>query len=163
MLIAMMKCSARVSLALSCGLLLASCQDCSGSSPAQSKPRLVRGGLPVAPFVAQQLQKGGGGTTIVYVGASWCEPCQYFHRALEAGELDESLKGVHFLEYDYDASRAALDADGYGSRMLPLFALPGADGRAGARSIEGSIKGPAAVTNIVERLQALLAPPAGSR
>ena len=41
-------------------------------------------------------------TLIVYVGASWCEPCQYFHAALDEGTLDASLAGVRLLEFDMD-------------------------------------------------------------
>ena len=41
--------------------------------------------------------------------------------------------------------------------MIPLFALPGADGRASGKQIEGSVKGEAAVGEISPRLAALLA------
>jgi thiol-disulfide isomerase/thioredoxin len=120
-------------------------------------PRFLPGALPVAPFVAEQLLGAPAGRTLVYAGASWCEPCQRFHHAVEAGELDAELRGVRFIEYDYDTAKDALEADGYRSRLIPLFAVPGPDGRASARSISGSIKGEGAVRNIVPRLQALLA------
>jgi thiol-disulfide isomerase/thioredoxin len=125
---------------------------------APRKPSIVHGQVPVAAFVAEQLQHSHGTTTLVYVGASWCEPCQRFHRALEAGELDTTLPGLQFIEFDYDTAKAELDADGYSSKLIPLFALPNPDGRASSHSIEGSIKGPAAVDNIVPRLQQLLEP-----
>ncbi|HEX2675210.1 MAG TPA: thioredoxin, partial [Polyangiales bacterium] len=85
------------------------------------------------------------------------EPCQRFHHALEAGELDQQLQGTRFIDYDLDTYKAQLDADGYSSRLIPLFAVPQPDGRAGDRRIEGSIKGEGAVGNLVPRLRALIA------
>jgi thiol-disulfide isomerase/thioredoxin len=123
------------------------------------KPRFLPGAMPVAPFVAEQLLAAPGTRIVVYVGASWCEPCERFHRALEAGELDADLRGVRFIEYEHDAANAALESDGYRSRLIPLFALPQADGRCSQRTLEGSIKGDGAVQNILPRLQALLASP----
>ncbi len=124
---------------------------------AQGKPRLVPGALPVAPFVAEQLLADPSAHTIVYVGASWCEPCQRFHRALQNGELDAALPGTRFIDYDYDLANAALEADGYHSQLIPLFALPTSDGKSSGRTIEGSIKGDGAVDNIMPRLRQLLA------
>jgi thiol-disulfide isomerase/thioredoxin len=120
------------------------------------KPRLIAGAMPVAPFVAEQLAKPGNATTIVYVGASWCEPCRHFHQALQAGEYDAAFQNVRFIEYDHEVAGKALVADGYTSKLLPLFAIPQTDGRCSARSIEGSVKGPAAVQDLHERLRALL-------
>lgn len=95
---------------------------------------------------------------LVYVGASWCEPCQYFHHAVEDGTLDDSLAGVRLLEFDLDRDRDRLVAAGYSSRMIPLFVIPAPDGHAGPRRIEGGVKGPAAVDNLRERLAPLLRP-----
>jgi thiol:disulfide interchange protein len=93
---------------------------------------------------------------LVYVGASWCEPCQYFHAAVEDGTLDDNLAGVRLLEFDLDQDKDRLAAAGYGSQMIPLFVVPGPDGRAGPRRTEGGVKGPAAVENLRARLVALL-------
>ena len=94
---------------------------------------------------------------LVYVGASWCEPCRRFHDALGAGELDATLPNLRFLEFDYDRSKPALERAGYVSRLIPLFAIPNADGTASAQRMEGSIKGPSAVAqNLVPRLKELL-------
>jgi len=68
------------------------------------------------------------------------------------------LTGVHVVEFDLDVSREALRDAGYVSKLIPLFVLPNADGRASERAIEGSVKGPDAVTtNLAPRLAALLA------
>ncbi|MCX4239281.1 TlpA family protein disulfide reductase [Paraliomyxa miuraensis] len=94
---------------------------------------------------------------VVYVGATWCEPCQAFHEAVERGELDQALAGVRFLEFDSDHDGARLQAADYSGRYIPRFVLPGPDGRGSAQRIEGGIKGPGAVANLMERLEPLLA------
>jgi len=127
-----------------------------------SGPLFVRGptgGQPVAPFVAAEVAKGKTQSygVLVYVGATWCEPCQSFHRAALAGELDELLAGVHLVEFDLDADREPLESAGYRSRLIPLFAVPNTDGTASEHRIEGSIKGPEAMKqNLVPRLKAFL-------
>jgi len=94
---------------------------------------------------------------LVYVGATWCEPCQVFHRAVEAGKLDAELANVRFLEFDSDKDARKLDLAGYGGAMIPRFALPGSDGRGTDAKIEGGVKGEAAVGHIMGRLKDLLA------
>lgn len=93
---------------------------------------------------------------LVYVGATWCEPCQYFHRAAVAGELDDALPRMALLEFDRDQDGERLEAAGYGSRMIPLFVVPGDDGRGTDRRIEGSIHGPGSPDEIAPRLRAVL-------
>jgi thiol-disulfide isomerase/thioredoxin len=126
------------------------------------RPEFVRGptgGAPIAPFVKDELARGKATRhgVLVYVGATWCEPCQRFHQAVQAGELDETLDGVRLIEFDLDEDREILQSSGYSSRLIPLFALPNADGTGSARKIEGSVKGPNAVEqNLLPRLQAFL-------
>ena len=93
---------------------------------------------------------------LVYVGATWCEPCQYFHDAAAAGELDSAFPGLRLVEFDLDRDREALARARYASKMIPLFALPREDGSGSGEQIEGSIKGPGAVAQITPRLKALL-------
>lgn len=94
---------------------------------------------------------------VVYVGATWCEPCQAFHDAVERGELDQALAGVRFVEFDSDRDGQRLRVAGYAGRFIPRFVVPREDGRAGNQRMEGGIKGPGAVNNIMERLGPLLA------
>ena len=118
------------------------------------------GGADLAAFVQGELVESRrlGRTVVVYVGASWCEPCRRFHDALEAKELDGDLAGVDFIEMDLDADGDALRRAGYVSDMIPLFALPRGDGTSSGRHVEGSIKGPGAVRrNLLPRLRGLLA------
>jgi len=97
-----------------------------------------------------------GRTVVVYVGATWCEPCQYFHHAAERGELDSVFPRTTLLEFDLDRDRERLVAAGYVSKYIPLFALPGPDGAASGKQIEGGIKGDGGVGYIVGRLTEML-------
>lgn len=96
---------------------------------------------------------------LVYVGASWCEPCQAFHAAAAAGKLDATLPGLTLLEFDLDRDNDRLTAAGYTSELVPLFAVPGADGRASGRATSGAYKGGNYVAQLAPRIQALLKPP----
>jgi thiol:disulfide interchange protein len=128
----------------------------------RAKPELARRSAPQAPlqqFVQQHVEEAdaSGKRVLVYVGASWCEPCKRFHKALESGKLDEALAGTKFIEFDADSDRAELREAGYASKYIPLFSVPDQSGHASGRAIEGSIKGDAAVTeDLVPRLLALL-------
>jgi thiol-disulfide isomerase/thioredoxin len=136
---------------------------------APARPDLIpapAGAADVTPFIAGEVARARASTrrVLVYVGASWCEPCRRFHDALSAGELDRPLAGWRFVEFDYDADHVALERAGYTSQLIPLFTLPKPDGSASDRHIEGSIKGPAAVAqNLLPRLRELIAEPAPRR
>lgn len=93
---------------------------------------------------------------LIYVGAPWCEPCQRFREAAQRGELDGLLPPMVLLEFDADVDSVRLKEAGYSSRLIPLMALPGPDGRASGQHMEGSIKGEGAVAQMTPRLQALL-------
>jgi thiol:disulfide interchange protein len=127
-----------------------------------AKPKLEHRSQPQAPleqFVQQNVEEAdaSGMRVLVYVGATWCEPCQRFHKSLESGELDDALAGTKFIEFDVDRDRSELRAAGYASKYIPLFSVPDQSGHASGRAIEGSIKGDGAVRqNLVPRLLALL-------
>ena len=128
----------------------------------RAKPELLHRSGPPAPleqFVQQQVEEAdaSGKRVLVYVGATWCEPCQRFHKALASGQLDEVLAGTRFVEFDADRDRAELRQAGYASKYIPLFSVPDPNGHASGRAIEGSIKGDSAVQqDLVPRLLALL-------
>jgi thiol-disulfide isomerase/thioredoxin len=127
-----------------------------------AKPKLEhRAGIqaPLEQFVQQHVEEAdaSGMRVLVYVGATWCEPCQRFHKSLESGELDDALAGTKFIEFDADRDRAELRDAGYASKYIPLFSVPDQSGHASGHAIEGSIKGDNAVRqNLVPRLLALL-------
>lgn len=93
---------------------------------------------------------------VVYVGAAWCEPCRRFHEAAARGDLDGIFPGLTLLEFDLDRDRERLNAAGYASKYIPLFALPGPDGSASGKQVEGGVKGEGAVAFMTPRLEALL-------
>lgn len=132
------------------------------SARVKGPPRFIAAPLELAavePFIQEQSRRSrnAGARTLVYVGASWCEPCQRFHAAVERGELDALLAGTNLVEFDDDRHSAALHRAGYAFEFIPVLAIPDADGRSSGRLLSGSIAGPAAVDgNIVPRLQALL-------
>jgi thiol-disulfide isomerase/thioredoxin len=113
----------------------------------------------VAAVVKDQREKAksDGRDLVVYVGAKWCEPCQHFHKAAAAGELDGEFPDLTILEFDLDEDRDRLTTAGYASQFIPLFAMPGADGRASDKKFEGAVKGNGAVAHIAPRLRKLLA------
>jgi thiol-disulfide isomerase/thioredoxin len=102
-------------------------------------------------------ERAEGRTMLVYVGATWCEPCQRFHHAVERGELDAAFPRLSFLAFDADKDGEALANGGYFSRLIPLMALPNADGKASGKQIEGSVKGEGALGDLQPRLRALIA------
>lgn len=105
---------------------------------------------------AREQARAAGRTLVVYVGATWCEPCRYFHEAAGKGELDRAFPNLTLLEFDLDADRGRLERAGYLSNFVPLFVLPGDDGRPSSKRFEGSVKGPRAVADITPKLRALL-------
>ncbi len=96
-----------------------------------------------------------GHKLVVYVGATWCMPCKVFHQAAVSGDLDAELPPATFLEFDADRDGDRIERAGYRSRYIPLFAIPGPDGKM-LRSIEGSIKGAGAAGEIAPRLRKLV-------
>lgn len=112
----------------------------------------------VAPLVmdAAAKAKAGGRKLVVYVGATWCEPCQKFHQAANKGELDKTLGDVSFLEFDADRDKERLEKAGYTSTYIPLFVIPDAQGKATARRVEGGIKGETVVAYLTRRIRAII-------
>jgi hypothetical protein len=130
------------------------------ATPTRADVALAPDGADEVPALVQEQLKRAkreGRELLVYVGATWCEPCTRFHKAVEAGELDATFPALRLYEFDLDRDRDRLDRAGYGSRMIPLFVVPADDGQGSPLRIEGSIKGEGAVKDITPRLQALLA------
>lgn len=94
---------------------------------------------------------------LLYAGAPWCEPCRFFHEAVDRGELTGRVGALDLVAFDGQVDAERMLLSGYESQLIPLFAVPGPDGKASGRHIEGSIKGPGAVEDLVPRLKALLA------
>jgi thiol-disulfide isomerase/thioredoxin len=134
-------------------------RDAVAASAHASKVTILKpGGGDAASVIREELArtKASGRDLVVYVGATWCEPCQRFHHAAERGELDADFPTLTLLEFDLDVDGERLARAGYTSELVPLFVVPENDGRASARRFEGSIKGDRAVANIAPRLRALI-------
>jgi len=116
-------------------------------------------GSDVPRIVSDEREKAtsDGRELVVYVGATWCEPCQNFHKAAAKGELDGEFPDLTLLEFDLDEDRDRLSAAGYVGQYIPLFAMPDASGRASDKKFEGSVKGSGTVANIAPRLRKILA------
>ncbi|WP_434043687.1 MULTISPECIES: TlpA family protein disulfide reductase [Sorangium] len=124
---------------------------------AEVVPAPEGGEVPALVQEARDRARREGRELVVYVGASWCEPCTRFHDAVKAGQLDASFPALRLLEFDLDRDHDRLAEAGYASEMIPLFVVPGADGRGTPLRVEGSVKGARAVDEIVPRLEAILA------
>jgi len=113
----------------------------------------------IPPIVRSEAEKAtsAGRQLVVYVGATWCEPCQRFHHALERGELDETFPKLTVVEFDAEQDADRLRHAGYTSRFIPLFTLPKPDGTASDKHVEGGIKGDGAVSFVTGKLKELLA------
>jgi hypothetical protein len=113
----------------------------------------------VAPIVRGELEKAqhDGRRLVVYEGATWCQPCQQFHKAIERGDLDSAFPELTLLEFDADRDGERLLNAGYSSKYIPLLALPRADGSSSGQQVEGGVKGDGAVGVISTKLRGLLA------
>src|SRR4051794_34548801 len=96
-------------------LLLAACK----SEPAPPKLELVEApqSADIAPLVALQLASAAHDhkQLLVYVGATWCEPCRHFHEAAAAGALDAEFGKLRLYVFDLDRDGDALAKAGYKS------------------------------------------------
>ena len=116
----------------------------------------------VAPLLVAQLAKSTAEhrRVVVYVSAPWCEPCRVFHEAVDRGEMTGKIGALDLVAFDGEMDAERLLMAGYESQFIPAFTVPNADGRASARHMEGSGKGPGASSDLGPRLRELLAPPA---
>ncbi len=141
-------------------LVLAACKQ-EPAAPAQ-KLELVEAPVTgeVAPIVVDALASAAKDhkQLLVYVGATWCEPCVRFHKAAESGQLDAEFGTLRLLVFDLDRDGDALAKANYKSELIPLFAVPNPDGTSSGKQIEGSIKGDGAVAQISPRLHELVGP-----
>lgn len=139
-------------------LLLALAGACGSPAPAKKIEWLLAPEGAVAPLVAAEMAraKQRERMLLVYVGATWCEPCKRFHDAVQAGKLDARFGALRLIAFDLDRDGERLRAAGYDPKLIPLLALPRDDGHASGKQLEGSVKGDGAIDEIVPRLAALL-------
>jgi hypothetical protein len=149
--------------------LLAACQQADappapaasppGSAGSHGKLELIDApASPAVDFIKAEVARGkrDGAAVLVYEGAAWCEPCNRFHHAAQTGQLDAEFPKLRLLVFDADKQSDELDRLGYTSEYIPLFAVPGDDGLATGKKLEGGTKGNHAVQELAPRLHALL-------
>ena len=122
--------------------------------------RAAEGGEAVEAVVKREMDRAGkdGRNLVVYVGATWCEPCERFKEAAKRGELDGEFPTLRMLEFDRDRDEARLEKAGCISQLIPLFAKPTDAGRCDPKlRVMGGIKGPKTVRHIADRLKRMLA------
>jgi thiol-disulfide isomerase/thioredoxin len=106
---------------------------------------------------ARKTARAHGRSLLVYIGATWCEPCQRFHHAAEEGKLDDTFPTMSLLVFDLDADGNRLHAALYAPGYVPYFGVPDESGRATGKALAGSIKGEGAVAQMTPRLLELVA------
>jgi hypothetical protein len=137
--------------------LPAACQE---PHPSHRPDIVVAGSGPADAVVRGAVGQAGkqGRRVVVYVSATWCQPCERFQAALRAGELDAYFPDLRFLKFDHDQDAGRLETAGYAGEYLPRFVVPAPDGRGTAQRMEGGTKAEDAVfTSIGPRLQRMLA------
>jgi thioredoxin family protein len=151
---------------LALAFLLAACQHSERHGTAHpAGPELIEAGPGPADAVVRAAMADAhrdGRRLLVYVSATWCEPCERFQKALRAGELDAAFPGLTMLKFDHDRDLPRLQEAGYTGNLIPRFVIPGPDGRGTLRRIEGGTKAADTVsTSIGPRLRRLLDGPPG--
>lgn len=141
-------------------VLAAACSRSPQPSPTATKLELADAPATgdVAPLVKAELARARAADhkLLVYIGATWCEPCNRFHDAAAAGQLDDRFGDLRLIVFDSDRDADRLVEAGYTGTAIPMFTVPRDDGTSSGRKIEGSIKGDGAVAEIAPRLRALL-------
>jgi thiol-disulfide isomerase/thioredoxin len=115
------------------------------------------GNVPAVVKAARDEARTRGRKLLVYIGATWCEPCQHFHHAAEAGELDAEFPTLSLLVFDADRDGDRLRAAGYAPGYIPYFGVPDEAGGPTRDATEGAVKGEGAVAHITPRLAKLVA------
>lgn len=96
--------------------------------------------------------KADGRVLVVYVSATWCEPCRKLKEEIQAGRLDEKLGKTTLLAFDADKDGDRLASAGYKFGFIPFVALPGADGHP-LESQEARGKGGSAWRELLGKLE----------
>ncbi len=156
----------RIHLALAFVVLSLGCQRASdraprpASAPAAGKPELIEASATgdVAAEVRTELEraKRDGHRLVVYVSATWCEPCKAFQKALKSGELDAYFPNLRLLKFDADRDNERVAYAGYDGQYIPRFVMPDAKGHASASRFEGGIKGEGGIPQMGRQLQDLM-------
>lgn len=163
-----------------CAIAIAACNPSSSPATASAEPSALPAPAPLAaveaaaPASADKLRvtaaeqdvdalssirterlraKAEGRVLVVYVSATWCEPCKRLKEEIAKGSLDGRLGRTTLLAFDADRDIDRLSAAGYRFQFVPYVALPGPDGRP-ADVQQASGKGGGAWRELLGKLEA---------
>lgn len=85
---------------------------------------------------------GQGLRPVLYVGASWCQPCKLLAQHRDDPRVASALRGTYMVEIDFDDwTVAELGAAGYGVQAVPVFFAIGGAGEAAGPRLDGGAWG----------------------
>lgn len=140
-------------------LLLAS--GCDSKAASEASPEPSRSAAMTAEKASSWVKVGSGGEAlqsrlkaevgkaaerrqkpILYIGATWCEPCAALKKYKSDPRMAEAFEGTYVIELDLDDWKLdELKALGLRAGVVPVFHALGADGRASGKTIDGGAWG----------------------
>ena len=79
---------------------------------------------------------------VVYVGATWCEPCLAIKKHRDDPRMKEAFTGVAIIEVDMDQWKSEQFAElNMKPSAIPVFYAVGSDGKATGKEIDGGAWG----------------------
>ncbi len=103
-----------------------------------------------ARFAAEAV--AAGETPVIYVGATWCQPCLLYKKSLDDPRMKAAHEGVRVLEADADLHD--LSALGISPNGIPHWATVDASGVSDGRAIDGGAWGDNTPENMAPALSA---------
>lgn len=131
-----------------------------GAAPARTKSAaedwsVIDKGGSLATLVEAEVAKAEatGKKHVVYIGATWCPPCQAIKKYKSDPQMVTAFAGTHVIELDVDDWTAPdLTALGYKASSVPVFIAVDKDGKAKGPTIDGGAWGDNIPTNMAPPL-----------
>jgi thiol-disulfide isomerase/thioredoxin len=113
---------------------------------------------PASAWIRAQVAEaeGAGRQPLVYVGATWCEPCQRLRAEVHRGGLDAHFPKLRLLAFDADTHAVELTRAGCATTGIPAFIRPVRRGRCSASRFMGVAEGKDVSEYVTPRLDKLL-------
>jgi hypothetical protein len=90
----------------------------------------------------------------VYIGATWCAPCNAIKHNLDKPIMIDAFKGTYIMKLDFDAWEDKLPGAGLQHEAVPVFFALDASGKPTGRMIDGGAWGNDTPENIAPALKA---------
>jgi hypothetical protein len=81
--------------------------------------------------------KAKGLRPFLYIGATWCQPCQKLHRSLDDERMVDAFRGTYVIHLDLDAWERELPSVGLRVAQVPVFFQLDAQGKPTGKSLDG--------------------------